>query len=106
MRQNVFELVFGAEAKAEKTVEMAANMNAEAIALLQRQVTTDPAAMEWVSELAGRYICAELGNARIERREDGYWMEFDEWGSSLGAEVGESGDRLLRLASVRHGGAP
>ena len=99
VRQKVFELVFGAEAKAEKTVEMAAKTNAETTALLHRQVTTDPAAMEWVSELAGRYTCPELGNALLERRDDGYWMEFDEWSSTVGAEVREGGDRLLRLVS-------
>jgi CubicO group peptidase (beta-lactamase class C family) len=99
VRQKVFELVLGAEAKAENTVEMAAKMNAQAIAVLQRQVTTDPAAMEWVGELAGRYTCAELGNARLEKREDGYRMEFDEWGSEVGSEVRDGGDRLLRLVS-------
>jgi CubicO group peptidase (beta-lactamase class C family) len=99
VRQKVFELVFGAEAKAEKTAEMAAKINAEGIAVLQRQVTTDPAAMEWVGGLAGRYKCAELGNARLERHANGYRMEFDEWGSTVGAEVREGGDRLLRLVS-------
>jgi CubicO group peptidase (beta-lactamase class C family) len=105
VRQKVFELVFGAEAKAENTVEMAAKMSAQAIAVLHRQVTTDPAALEWVGELAGRYTCAELGNARLERREDGYRMEFDEWSSKVGAEVREGGDRLLRLVSPPWRGA-
>lgn len=96
-RQKVLELAFGAEAKAEATVAAMAKMTADGVALLRQKVATGAAAMEWVGELAGRYECAELGSALIEKCGDGFWVQFDEWGSALGAEVQPGGDRLLRL---------
>jgi len=99
VRQNIFELAFGAEPKAEKTIAAAARMNQDGVALLRQKVTIDPAALDWVNELVGRYNCAELGAAVLTRREDGFWMQFDEWGSAVGGEIQSGGDRLLRLVS-------
>jgi len=94
VRQKVFELMFGAEPKAEKTIAAAVKLRQEGVALLQKRVTN---AAEWADEVLGRYECPELGSAEITRRDAGLWMQFDEWGSGLGFEVEPGGDRLLRL---------
>ena len=99
LRQRVFELAFGAEPKAEKTVAAAIKARQEGVALLQKKVTTDPAEMKWVDELVGRYRCGELGLGEITRRAAGFWMQFEEWGGELGCEIEPGGDRLLRLLS-------
>lgn len=98
LRQKIFELAFGAEPKAEKTIEMAGRFDREGLELLKQKVAVDPAAMEWVNELTGRYRCEELGSATLTRRDHGFWMQFEEWGSAVGAEI-LSGERLLRLLS-------
>ncbi|HLK67748.1 MAG TPA: serine hydrolase domain-containing protein [Bryobacteraceae bacterium] len=97
VRQKIFELAFGAEPKAEKTIAAAAKMIQDGVAVLRQKTSTDPSALEWIADLIGTYHCAELGSATIERRGDGFWVQFDEWGSALGCEIQASGDRLLRL---------
>ncbi len=105
VRQKIFELAFGAEAKAEKTIAAAAQIDRDGVALLRQKVTTDPAAMTWVDDLAGKYHCPELGSATLTKREDGFRMEFEEWGSAVGGEIQPGGDRLLRLLSPPWRGA-
>jgi len=97
-RQKIFELAFGGEPKAGKTIAMSEKLDREGVALLKQKVAVDPASMEWVSELTGRYRSAELGSATLTKRDDGFWMQFEDWGSTVGSEI-RSGDRLLRLLS-------
>jgi hypothetical protein len=99
VREKIFELMFGAEAKAERTIAAMARLIAEGVELLHKKVSTDPASMGWVDQLVGRYRCAELGSAEITKREGGFWIQFEEWGGLLGAEIQPGGDRLLRLVS-------
>jgi CubicO group peptidase (beta-lactamase class C family) len=99
VRQRVFELAFGAEAKSEKTIAAGEKMRQDGVAILRTKVATDAASMGWVEELAGKYQCAELGSGEIARRGEGFWMQFEEWGGELGAEIQPSGDRLLRILS-------
>jgi CubicO group peptidase (beta-lactamase class C family) len=99
MRQRVFELAFGAEAKSEKTIAASAKMRQDGVAVLRAKVTTDTASMAWVDEMAGQYQCKELGSCEIARRGDGYWIQFAEWGGELGCEIEPGGGRLLRVLS-------
>jgi CubicO group peptidase (beta-lactamase class C family) len=103
--QKIFELVLGAEPKAEKTVAAAVKMGEDGVALLQKKTTADPRSMAWVDELGGKYFCGELGPGEIMKREEGFWIQFKEWGSTLGSEIQPSGDRLLRLLSPPWRGA-
>jgi CubicO group peptidase (beta-lactamase class C family) len=102
VRQRIFELMFGAELKAEKTVAASVKIRKDGIELLQKKVTTSA---EWGSDLVGRYECSELGSGQITPRNEGFWMQFDEWGSSLGFEAEPGGDRLIRLLNPPWRGA-
>jgi hypothetical protein len=102
LRDKVFELMFGAEPKAEKTVAAAVRLRQESVAILQKKTTHNAA---WAQELMGQYECPELGSAEITLRDKGLWMQFDEWGSWIGFEVEESGDRLVRLLNPPWRGA-
>lgn len=106
VQQKIFELALGAEAKAEKTVAAGVKVRRDETALLHEKIVTDPASMTWVEALLGRYECPELGSATLSRRDDGsYWMQFDEWGGTVGGQIQPAGDRLLRLLSPPWRGA-
>ncbi len=100
VRQKIFEIALGAEPRAAKTLETSAKLMQESVAALRKKVVTDAAEMKWGEEILGRYVCAELGSATIEKRGDGYWIQCEEWGSPLGGEVQPSGDRLLRALAA------
>jgi hypothetical protein len=55
--------------------------------------------MACVNDIVGRYRCTELGFGEITRCEEGFRVQFEEWGSALGCEIQPGGDRLLRLLS-------
>ncbi len=101
VRQKLFELLLGGEAKAELTVVSAAKMREDGTAILRGKVLTDPTGLlEWPRELIGHYVCEELGNAEITSDADGFHITFDEWSSGLGFEVQPGGDRLLRITGA------
>jgi len=100
IRQKIFEIALGAEPKAAKTIETSARLMQEGVAAMRKKVVAAAAEMKWVDEILGRYRCAELGSAAIEKRGDGYWVQCEEWGSPLGGEVQPSGDRLLRALAA------
>jgi CubicO group peptidase (beta-lactamase class C family) len=95
LQSRVFEMMFGAEPKSEKTVAAGVKVRQDGVELMRKKVTVNP---DW-GDLVGRYRCAELGAAEITKREQGLWMQFEEWGGPVGGEVEASGDRLLRLLS-------
>jgi CubicO group peptidase (beta-lactamase class C family) len=105
IRQKIRELVFGAEARAEKIVETAKMAKADFLTRLQARAKTDADSTAWIAELLGTYRSAELGGARILRNDHGYRIDFDEWSSNLAAEIQPGGDRLLRLISPPWAGA-
>jgi len=102
VRDKVFELMFGAEPKAEKTIAAAVKLRQESVAILQKKSKPDAA---WVQDVLGQYECAELGSAEITRRDNGFWVQFDEWGSWIGFEAEEAGDRVVRLLNPPWRGA-
>ena len=97
LRSRVFELMFGAEPKSEKTIAAGVKMRQDGVELMRKKVTANP---DW-SDLVGSYRCEELGSAEISKRDQGgfSWMQFEEWGGPVGGEVEPGGDRLLRLLS-------
>jgi len=94
IRQKIFEIVFGAEPKAEETVQAALKKRAWT-AKVNSWVTTDPESMTWIDTLLGTYRSEELGSALIIKQEGHYWVQFDEWTSALGSEISPDGVRLL-----------
>jgi CubicO group peptidase (beta-lactamase class C family) len=99
LREKFFELMFGAEAKAERTVANMAKLVAEGIAIFHQKITSGEASAEWAGQLIGRFECPELSPAEISRRDGGYWIQFGVWGSQLGTENEPAGGRNLRLIS-------
>jgi CubicO group peptidase (beta-lactamase class C family) len=105
IRQKIRELVFGAEPRAEKIVEIAKMAKGDFLTRLQTRVKADAESTAWIEEILGTYRSAELGGARISRNDQGYRVDFDEWSSNLAAEIQPGGDRLLRLISPPWAGA-
>lgn len=105
IRQKIRELVFGDEPRAEKIIETAKTAKEDLLARLQMRVKMDAESTAWIRDILGTYRSAELGGACISRNEQGYRVDFDEWSSSLAAEIQPGGDRLLRLISPPWAGA-
>jgi len=94
IREKLFELALGAEPKAEETLQAALKKKAWT-ARINSWVTTDAASMTWVDPLLGMYRSKELGSAHIIKRAGRYWVQFEEWVSTLGAEIRPDGVRML-----------
>ncbi|MGC1782703.1 MAG: serine hydrolase domain-containing protein [Acidobacteriaceae bacterium] len=104
LRRKILEIVLEADQKAEGLVRSAAAEKTKQIERLHAKVTTDPASVAWIEHLVGTYRCEELGAAEVAKNGEHYWIQFDEWGSTLGSEIEPSGDRVLRLLSPPWGG--
>lgn len=96
-RQKVFELLFGAPAKAQQMVEAASLGEREAIAGRRARVKLGAEAVAWLEPIAGEYRSPELGPLVVCRKEEGYWGEFESWASPLGIEEQSNGRPLVRL---------
>jgi CubicO group peptidase (beta-lactamase class C family) len=99
IRQKIFELIFGAEPKAEKIVQSALETTKNHLASLHKRVNTDAASVAWIEALLGTYRNEVLGSAQIKKNGESYLMQLDEWSTVLGSEIQPGGDRLLRFLS-------
>ena len=99
IRQRIFELLFGAEAKASQMLAAASKFKQEATDRLRHRIKIDPVSVAWLEEWVGSYRSGELGPARITKEDDQYWIQFEDWGSALGVEIEGNGDRLIALTS-------
>jgi CubicO group peptidase (beta-lactamase class C family) len=99
IQAKIFELVFGGAATAELAIYAMAKSETQRLAALHERVKTDISSTAWIEALAGDYQCPELGPARIARQGESWWVEFESWGSRLGAEAQSDGARLLMLLS-------
>ena len=99
IRLKIYEMIFGAEPRAEEIVNTAKMAKEDFLARLQTRVKTDAESTAWIEGILGTYRSADLGGARISRNDHGYRVDFDEWSSDVAAEIQIGGDRLLRLIS-------
>lgn len=105
VRQRVFEILFGAELKAEEMISAALKTKHDSAVRIRDRVKTDPASITWISEFVGRYESSDLGPASIAKTGDAYSVQFQSWGSALGTEAQRDGARLIALASPPWNGA-
>ncbi len=105
LRQRVFEILFGAEQKSEQMVAATCKSHDDEAAGRRDRVKTDFGSVAWIDQFVGEYRSRELGPARIMRKGDGFLVEFESWGSALGAEVQQNGARLIALTSPPWSGA-
>jgi hypothetical protein len=96
-RQKVFELLFGAPAKAQQMIEAASLAEKQAIAGRRARVKLDAEAAAWLDGIAGEYRSRELGPLVVRRKEGRYWGEFESWASPLGIEEQPGGRPLVAL---------
>lgn len=96
-RQKVFELLFGAPAKARQMIEAASLAEKQAIAGRCVRVKLGAEAVAWLEGIAGEYRSRELGPLVVRRKEGAYWGEFESWASPLGIEEQPSGRPLVAL---------
>ena len=96
-RQKVFELLFGAPAKAGQMIEAASLAENQAAAGRRARVKLGGEAGEWLEGIAGEYRSRELGPLVVHRKEGGFWGEFESWASPLGIEEQPSGRPLVAL---------
>jgi hypothetical protein len=55
--------------------------------------------MPWMQPLLGLYRNEELGTARLVKKHERYWIEFEDWSSALASEVRPGGARFLVLTT-------
>jgi CubicO group peptidase (beta-lactamase class C family) len=96
-RQKVFELLFGAPAKAQQMIEAASLAEKQAIAGRRARVKVGAEAVAWLEGIAGEYRSRELGPLVVRGNERGYWGEFESWVSPLGIEEQPGGHLLVAL---------
>ncbi len=99
LRQRIFEILFGAEQKSEQMVLAASQTHLDEAERKRARIKTDPGSVAWIDAFTGEYQSHELGPARITRNGDQFNVEFESWGSTLGAEVQPNGARLMALTS-------
>ena len=95
----VFELVFGAPAKAEKMIAAASLSAKDAVEKTHARVKVDADSVAWLEEVEGEYRSDELGPLILSRRNHQYWSDFESWNSTLGVEEQSNGSRLVVLTS-------
>lgn len=96
-RQKVFELLFGASAKAWRMIEAASLAEKEAVARRRARVKLGAEAATGLDGIAGEYRSRELGALIVRSKEGRYWGEFEGWASPLGIEEQPSGRPLVAL---------
>ena len=96
-RQKVFELLFGAPAKAGQMIEAASLAEKEAAAGRRARVRLGAEAVAWLEGIEGKYRSRELGPLAVSRKEGEYWGEFESWASPLGIEEQPNGRPLVAL---------
>lgn len=99
LRQRIFELLFGAESKAEEMIVATVKARKDAHARTRERIKTDAISTSWIADWVGQYSSDQLGPATITDRGEGFHVQFESWGSSLGAEVQPTGARLIALTS-------
>lgn len=96
-RQKIFELLFGARAKAGQMIEATSLAEKQAIAGRRARVKLGGEAVAWLEGIAGEYRSRELGPLVVRRKEGAYWGDFESWGSPLGIEEQAGGRPLVAL---------
>lgn len=96
-RQKVFELLFGAPAKARQMIEAASLAEKQAIASRRARVRLGAEAVAWLEEIAGEYRSRELGPLVVRRKGEAYWGEFESWATPLGIREQPGGRPLVAL---------
>ena len=99
VRQRIFEFLCGREPKAQEMVEAASTFKRRAAEIRRERVQCDPAATAWLEEWTGDYWSEELGPARISREGERFRVQFESWGSALGAETEARCERAVVLTS-------
>ena len=83
-RQKVFELLFGAPAKARQMIEAASLAEKEAMAGRRARVKLGAEAVAWLEGIAGEYRSRELGPLVVRRKEEGILGRVRELGQPAG----------------------
>ena len=96
-RQKVFEMLFGAPARARQMIEAASLAEKQAIAGRRARVKLGAEAAAWLEGIVGEYRSSELGPLVVRRKEGRYWGEFESWASPLGVEEQPGGRPLVVL---------
>ena len=99
VNQRLYELLLGAESKAESIAAAAASSLNESMRRTQARVKTSSPETAWIANFVGQYRCEELGPAEIFKCGTGYRIQFESWTSDLGAEEQSSRSRQIVLTS-------
>jgi CubicO group peptidase (beta-lactamase class C family) len=97
VQQKILELVFSAKPAAEQTIASSSKNRESIVTATQGRFGVDADAVAWIHDLVGSYRSDELGSAHILQKDGGYWIQFDNWGSSLGSERQADGQALIVL---------
>jgi CubicO group peptidase (beta-lactamase class C family) len=105
-RRKVFELLFDAQPRAEKTIAAASQAEQEAVAGRLARVRVDADSTKWLEGILAEYRSNELGPLAVQRKDGQCWADFESWSSALGIEEQPDGSRVAVLTSAPwNGGA-
>jgi CubicO group peptidase (beta-lactamase class C family) len=105
-RRKVFELLFDAPPRAEKTIAAASQAEKEAVAGRLARVKLDAHSVMWLDRAVGEYRCNELGPLAVQWKGGQYCADFESWSSTLGIEEQPDGSRVAVLTTAPwNGGA-
>lgn len=104
LRQKMFEMLFGAKAKADQAIAAAAAAYAENRIGKAARIKNDPASTSWIEKFVGRYSSEELGPVTISKRANDYWADFESWSTRLGVLVNQS-ERVIVLLDAPWSGS-
>jgi CubicO group peptidase (beta-lactamase class C family) len=100
VKQRLFEILFGAERQSDEMVAASVKNRHDSAIRTRERVKIDAASIGWIGEFVGEYESPVLGEARIRRNGEEFWMQFESWGSSLGSEIQADGARVIVLISA------
>jgi CubicO group peptidase (beta-lactamase class C family) len=89
-RQRLIELMFDAEAQAERDLHAQAKRTEDAARLFRQRLDV-PASALHVDRLARRYRSPQLGDLRVMRKRDVLWFDFGAWRSEVATRVDADG---------------
>jgi len=97
IEQKLFELLFGAENRAEVMVAAAKKALDEATEVASHRIKTDAESTAWIREYTGYYISKELGPAYISPVGDGFQVDFETGSSKLAVEQSGTSRQIVLI---------
>jgi CubicO group peptidase (beta-lactamase class C family) len=95
VRAKLFEMLFGDDAEAERTMDHFATQRVEQAARFRVKVAVGVPDTSWLAEWCGRYRNADLGSLEVRRRDNRYFAASESWTLEVGVCAQSDGGRTI-----------